>query len=105
MRVELNGEERVIRHPSEGDGRQSFFWDTRPVTDFGVLKNQAEGNYHLKITCPDDAEDDAVITGIRLITDEAQLDKLALPQTKHKATFVAPRFFVGGRSQRTKNRP
>ena len=90
MTVELNGQEKIVRHPSRGDGKQAYFWDALPVTDFGIREKQTKGSYRLQISCPDDAEDDAVLSGIRLITDDAQLSHSQLSQPIHKVNFVAP---------------
>ena len=90
MTVELNGQEKTVRHPSRGNGKQSFFWDALPVTDFGIKKKHARGSYRLRIWCPDDAEDDAVLAGIRLITDDAQLARPKFAKSSHKISLVAP---------------
>jgi len=90
MTIELNGQTQTVRHPSRGDGQQAFFWDALPVSEFGIKERQRDGKYRLKITCPDDAEDDAVITAIRLITHSDQLTRPNLAESRYRITLDAP---------------
>ncbi|MCH2585940.1 MAG: hypothetical protein MK138_14350, partial [Planctomycetes bacterium] len=73
MTIEVNGSTKTARHPSRGNGKQSFFWDVLPVSEFGITEKQTGGSYRLRISCPEDAEEDGVLAGIRLVTDEEQL--------------------------------
>lgn len=90
MTIEVNGTHLTRSHLSQGNGKQSSFWDVVPVIDFGIKKRERNGKYSVKISCPVDAEDDAVISGLRLITDESQLIKHKLPHPTHKATLDSP---------------
>ena len=44
----------------------------------------------IKIHYPEDAVDDAVIAGFRLIDDEAQLEKDNLKRTRSRVEFISP---------------
>jgi hypothetical protein len=90
MAIEFNGERKTVRHPSRGNGRQAFFWDVLPVSEFGITQKQAGGGYRLLISCPEDAEEDGVLAGIRLITDQAQLTQPNFSKSSHKVTLLAP---------------
>ena len=90
MTIEVNGSKQIVRHPSRGNGRQSFFWDVLPVAEFGIREKRTADVYRLRISCPDDAEEDAVLAGIRLITDQAQLTRPKFSSPSHKVTFIAP---------------
>ena len=90
MAIEVNGSKQIVRHPSRGNGRQSFFWDVLPVAEFGIREKRTADVYRLRISCPDDAEEDAVLAGIRLITDQAQLTRPKFSSPSHKVTFIAP---------------
>ena len=90
MTVELNGAKNTVRHPSRGNGKQAFFWDSLPVSEFGVKEGGNVKQYRLRIWCPEDAEEDAAIAGIRLITDDAQLLPAKLAEDRHKFTLIQP---------------
>lgn len=90
MTIEVNGRHLTRSHPSRGNGKQSFFWDTIPVTEFGITKRERKGNYKIRIWCPDGAEEDAVISSVRLISSESQLRKAQLARPTHKTTLNSP---------------
>ena len=90
MTIEVNGGTKTVRHPSRGNGKQSFFWDVLPVSEFGITEKQAAGSYRLLISCPEDAEEDGVLAGIRLVTDEEQLTQPGFSRPSHKMTLVSP---------------
>ncbi len=90
MTIEVNGGKKTVRHPSRGNGKQSFFWDVLPVSDFGITGKQTTGSYRMRISCPEDAEEDAVLAGIRLVSDQEQLTQPRFSQPAHKITLVSP---------------
>ncbi|MBK36194.1 MAG: hypothetical protein CME26_11795, partial [Gemmatimonadetes bacterium] len=90
MTIEVNGGKKTVRHPSRGQGKESFFWDLLPVSDFGITGKEATGSYRMRISCPEDAEEDAVLAGIRLVTDQEQLSQPQFSQPAHKITLVSP---------------
>ncbi len=90
MTIEVNGRHLTRSHPSRGNGKQSFFWDTIPVSEFGITKRERKGNYKIRIWCPDGAEEDAVISSVRLISGESQLMKARLAKPTHKTTLNSP---------------
>ena len=82
--VELNGSRLTRTYPSQDPGRQSSSWDSIPVGEFGITKRERKGSYVVRISCPGDAKGDAVISGVRLISDPSQLRVDQLPQSNHK---------------------
>ena len=90
MSVELNGKKVVATNEALGNGKQSFFWKVLSVSDFGIRKNEENKKYKLKIHYPEDAVDDAVIAGFRLIDNEAQLEKDNLKRTRSRVEFISP---------------
>ena len=82
--VEVNGSRLTRTHPSQDPGRQSSSWDSIPVSEFGITKRERKGSYVVRVSCPGDAEGDAVISGVRLISDPSQLRVDQLPQSNHK---------------------
>ena len=90
MTIEVNGGTKTVRHPSRGNGKQAFFWDVLPVSEFGITEKQTAGSYRLRISCPEDAEEDGVLAGIRLVTDEEQLTPPGFSRPSHKMTLISP---------------
>ncbi len=90
MTIEVNGDTKTVRHPSRGNGKQAFFWDVLPVSEFGITEKQTAGSYRLRISCPEDAEEDGVLAGIRLVTDEEQLTTPGFSRPNHKMTLISP---------------
>ena len=90
MTIEVNGGTKTVRHPSRGNGKQSFFWDVLPVSEFDITEKQAAGSYRLRISCPEDAEEDGVLAGIRLVTNEEQLTLPGFSRPSHKMTLISP---------------
>ena len=90
MTIEVNGGTKTVRHPSRGNGKQSFFWDVLPVSEFDITEKQAAGSYRLRISCPEDAEEDGVLAGIRLVTNEEQLTQPGFSRPSHKMTLISP---------------
>jgi lysophospholipase L1-like esterase len=90
MLVELNGKEMVVSNPARGNGNQAFFWKILNVSDFGISEIEKDKNYQLKVHYPDDAVDDAVIAGFRLIDDKSQLKREKLKRTRSKVDFISP---------------
>ncbi|MDB4711580.1 GDSL-type esterase/lipase family protein [Verrucomicrobiales bacterium] len=90
MLVDLNGKEMVVSNSARGNGNQAFFWKILNVSDFGISEIKKDKNYQLKVHYPDDAVDDAVIAGFRLIDDESQLKREKLKRTKSKVDFISP---------------
>ncbi|MBB21982.1 MAG: hypothetical protein CMN04_03680 [Roseibacillus sp.] len=82
--VEVNGRRLSRTYPSQDPGRQSSSWDSIPVSEFGISKRERKGSYVVRISCPGDSEGDAVISGVRLISDPSQLRADQLPQSNHK---------------------
>ncbi len=90
MKVLVNGNEKVLTHAAVGDKEGAFFWDVVPVTAFGINK-RGKGNYHIVANRnPEGNHSSVVLQGIRLITDEKQLETLALPDATRKARFIKP---------------
>ena len=90
MLVELNGKEMVVSNSARGNGNQAFFWKILNVSDFGISEIEKGKNYQLKVHYPDDAVDDAVIAGFRLIDNESQLKREKLKKTRSKVDFIFP---------------
>ncbi len=82
--VEVNGSRLTRTQPQQDPGRQSSSWDSIPVSEFGITKRERKGSYVVRVSCPGDAEGDAVISGVRLISDPSQLRADQLPQSNHK---------------------
>ena len=90
MKLRVNGAETVRTHPAVGDQEGVFFWDIVPVTAFGI-NERAEGHYHIVANRnPEEHYSSVVLQGIRLITDEKQLETLPLPTSTHKVQFIHP---------------
>lgn len=102
MQVEINGRQMRVNHSSRGNGKQPFFWKILPVSDFGIIKKETNGKYHLRILYPEDALDDAVIAGFRLIKDESQLSPDHLESSRHRVTHVSPGVLSGEERQALK---
>lgn len=90
LTIEVNGHRVTRSHPSRGNNKQSFFWDAIPVSEFGIKKRERNGKYEIKMWCPEGAEDDAVISAVRLISDPSQLTKFKLGESRHKAVLKTP---------------
>ena len=90
MLVELNGKEMVVSNAARGNGNQAFFWKILNVSDFGISEIEKDKNYQLKVHYPDDAVDDAVIAGFRLINNESQLQRKKLKRTRSNVNFISP---------------
>lgn len=88
MKINVNGKSKVVTKPAMGNGRQSFFWDVIGVSEFGINR-EGQGKYRLLITCPEDALEDGLLGGVRLITDEKQLKELGLVEDS-KTTLIYP---------------
>ncbi len=82
--VEVNGKRLTRTQTSQGPGRQLSSWDSIPVSEFGITKRERKGSYVVRVSCPNCAEGDAVISGVRLISDKSQLRVEQLPQSDHK---------------------
>jgi len=82
--IELNGSRLTRTHPSQDPDRQSSSWDSIPVSEFGITKRERKESYVVRISCPGGGEEDAVISGVRLISDPSQLRADQLPQSNHK---------------------
>ena len=90
MTIEVNGHELTRSHPSRANGKQAFFWDTIPVSEFGIKKRQRQGNYKIRIWSPEGAKDDAMLSSVRLISSKSQLLKRRLAEPTHKAALDSP---------------
>ena len=90
MKVAVNGNETVRTHPAVEERESAFFWDVVPASTFGINKKE-KGNYQIVANRnPEGNHSSVVLQGIRLITDQKQLQTLALPATTRKARFINP---------------
>ena len=88
--VDVNGR-RVNRvHSPKATEQPTIFWDSIPVTEFGITKRERKGSYKISISGSGDAEEAAMISGVRLISHRAQLGERVLPRATHKAIFDTP---------------
>ncbi len=101
MKVTVNGRSKTFTHPSEGNGKQSNFWDKIPVGEFGIDKVQ-KGNYKILIGFPDDGIEDALFAGIRLIDQDEQTKPINLKSSNHKVKFIFPGSMTEAEKAKTK---
>ena len=101
MKIVVNGKEKVVTKKAVGNGKQSFFWDIIPVTEFGINKEE-KGKYRIVVSYPEGAQEDALLGGVRLITDEKQVEKLMLMSGSRKTQFIFPGTMSKEQRQKTR---
>lgn len=89
IKINVNGKEKIITNLAIGNGKQTYFWETIPVTDFGITRAE-KGPYRINLRGNKEGGVHAVIPGLRLITDPKQLDTLPLPTATKNAEFLKP---------------
>ncbi|MDG2489067.1 MAG: GDSL-type esterase/lipase family protein [Roseibacillus sp.] len=90
IKIEVNGN-ALTRRPSSGDEKSPpLFWESIPVSEFGISKREHKGSYRIRISQPEGDRKDAFISGVRLISSPSQLKTLQLPEMTHEATFDFP---------------
>ena len=86
LTIELNGIQLSRTYSATGDGQQSPFWDLIPVSEFGITERARKRSCLVRLSCPAGANKGSVVSGLRLISDQSQLQIENLPRLSHKVT-------------------
>ena len=89
MKIAVNGKAKVVERNATGNGKQPFFWDVIPVAEFGIDKAK-KGKYTIVVTCPDEAQNDGILGGVRLIADDKQLENMMLSSDRRRTRLISP---------------